>query len=457
MRLLFFFILAVVFFTPIEIGKSVDPTRAVVQSSLVWLLMGLTAEIPSTYLVHRILSRPDKREEWARLLWILRRLHLGVAVAMYFTTLFFFGWPAVVRDTWHLSATLVLDELIILLPFILGLLVSWSSFYRVEKALHATSEWANWLPMPSSREFIKAKARYHLAMLLEPLFVFAAIQGALQGYDAGWNWATLILFGLLSMMAIAWLLPWIWTKAWDTHSLPAGPRRALLEKISSRLGIRLTDLLIWNTQGQHASALLAGYLPRPRFVIFSDLLYDQLNDQELCAVFTHELAHIKHRHLWILLVYLLLSLMIWTLASWLVSTQISASSIWDQVLFQLALLGVVLLYVRMTLCDLSRKLEREADLMACLAWHDQSAEYGLSVFAAALHKVAQLNGESPDHVGWMHGSVAERTEALKQMLDSPWKQEAFSRQMLWLKTGLVAGLVSFSLWIAYAWYHPWKS
>lgn len=456
MRLVFFFVLAVVFFAPLGMGKSVDPTRAVIQSSLVWLLMGLTAEIPSSYLVHRILTRPDKREEWARLLRILRRLHIGIAVGMYFTTLFLFGWPSVVRNTWHLSHTLFLDELVILLPFVLGLLVSWSSFYRVERALHTTSEWANWLPMQSVGEFIKAKARHHLAMLLEPLFVFAAIQGALQGYDAGWNWATLILFGLLSLMAIAWLLPWIWTKAWDTHPMPPGHRRDMLMKISAKLGIKLTDILIWNTQGQHASALLAGYLPRPRFVIFSDLLYEQLDDNELCAVFTHELAHIKYRHLWILLVYLLLSLLIWTLASWLVSTQIITSSIWDQMLFQLALLGVVLLYVRFTLCDLSRKLEREADLMACLAWHNQTADFGLSVFAGALHKVAQLNGESPDHVGWMHGSVTERTECLKQMIETPADQEQFSRQMLWLKTGLVAALVSFTLWIAYAWYAPWK-
>lgn len=456
MRLVFFFVLAVVFFAPLGTGKPVDPTRAVIQSSLVWLLMGLTAEIPSSYLVHRILTRPDKREEWARLLRILRRLHIVFAVGMYFTTVFLFGWPSVVRNTWHLSHTLFLDELVILLPFVLGLLVSWSSFYRVERALHQTSEWSQWLPMQSAGEFIKAKARYHLAMLLEPLFVFAAIQGALQGYDAGWNWATLVLFGLVSLIAIAWFLPWIWTKAWDTEPMCAGPRRDMLEKICSKLNIRLTNILVWNTQGQQAMALLAGYLPRPRFVIFSDLLLDQLSDDELCAVFTHELAHIRYRHLWILLVYLLLSLLIWTLASWLVSTQITTSSIWDQVLFQSALLGVVLLYVRFTLCDLSRKLEREADLMACLAWHDQSHDFGLSVYANALHRVALLNGESPDHVGWLHGSVTERTENMKLMIESPAEQANFSRHMLWLKTGLVAALVSLTVWIAYAWYAPWK-
>ncbi len=319
MRLIFFLILAIVFFAPLGESSPVDVTRAVILTSFVLLLMGLTAELPSSYLVHRIWREPQRRYEWAKLLRHLRRLHLGVAIGMYFTTLLFCGWPTVVRQNWHLAQTLFLDEVFILLPFVLGLIFSWSSFYRVERALHLTSDWAALEPMPSLGEFLKTIARYHLGLLLEPLLVFAAIQGAIQGYDSGWAWYVVLGFGLLSLLAIAWFLPWVWVRAWDTHSLPAGPRRELLQKICGRMGYQLTDLLVWNTQGQQAAAMILGYLPRPRFVIFSDLLLDQLSDDELAAVLAHELGHLRYRHLWVMLVYTLLSLLFWTVACWKLS------------------------------------------------------------------------------------------------------------------------------------------
>ncbi|HQR09166.1 MAG TPA: M48 family metalloprotease [Gemmatales bacterium] len=451
MRLIFFLILAIVFFAPLGETGPVDVTRAVVLTSFVLLLMGLTAELPSTYLVHCIYQRPDRRYEWAKLLRHLRRLHLGVAIGMYFTTLLFCGWPTVVRRHWHLAQTLFLDEVFILLPFVLGLIFSWSSFYRVERALHQTGDGATLEPMPTLGEFLKSIARFHLGLLLEPLLVFAAIQGAMQGYDAGWPWWGVLLFGVASLLAIAWFLPWVWIRAWDTHPIPHGPRRDLLLNLCDRLGYRLTNLLVWNTSNQQAMAMILGYLPRPRFVIFSDLLLDQLSDDEVCTILAHELGHLRYRHLWVLLVYTLLSLLFWTLACWMLTQAVRSASFTDQILLQLALFSSMILYVRLTLCEVSRLLEREADLMACTIWHDRSPSFGLSVYAGALHHVAQLNGESPDHVDWMHGSVTNRLEFLQNVIDDPLAQEQFLRRMLWLKTGLVAALLSLSLWVWYMW------
>ncbi|HQR43315.1 MAG TPA: M48 family metallopeptidase [Gemmatales bacterium] len=451
MRLVFFLLLAIVFFAPLDTSEAVDPTRTIILTSLVLLLMGLTAEIPSSYLVHCIYRHPAERYRWARLLQLLRRLHLGIACGMFLSTILICHWPAVVRQFWHLDRALFVDEVVILLPFILGLVSSWSSFYRVERALHCTGEWAVLEPMPSLREFLKNLSRYHLAMMLEPLCVFAAIQSVMQGYDAGWNWWLIIGYGIVCLLAIAWFLPWVWTKAWDTEPLPAGPRRDLLRRLCERLQIPLTNLLLWNTQHHQAAALLVGYLPQPRFVILSDLLVDQLTDEELSSVLAHELGHVRYHHLPVMLVFLLFSLILWTLASWLVQMQLSSSSFLDQLLLQTAMLCAMMLYVRFTLGDLSRRLEREADLMACLAWHDKSPSYGLAVFASTLHKVAQLNGESPDHHSWLHGSITSRLEALELLVNDPVLEHRFSNQMLWLKTGLVAALTSLSIWIVYVW------
>lgn len=451
MRLIFFLILAFVFFAPLQEASRVDASRAIILTSFVLLLMGLTAELPSSYLVHRIWQEPARRYEWARLLRHLRRLHLGIAIGMYFSTLLFCGWPTVVRRYWHLEQTLFLDEVFILLPFVLGLLFSWSSFYRVERALHRTSEWGILEPMPSLSDFLKTRSRYHLGLLLEPLLVFAAIQGAMQGYDAGWSWWQVLGFGISSLLALAWFLPWVWTKAWETHPLEDGPRRDYLLSVCDRVALPLTNLLVWHSASQHAMAILLGYLPRPRFVIFSDLLLEQLNDEELAAILSHELGHIHFRHLWVMMVYTLLSLLFWTTACWVLAQAVLCLSLSDQILLQLALIFSMVLYVRLTLCEVSRLLEREADLMACTAWHDNHPIYGLAIYAGALHRVAQLNGESPDHVGWLHGSVTERLEFLQRMIDDPHAEHQFLRRMLWLKTGLIAALLSLSIWVWSMW------
>jgi Zn-dependent protease with chaperone function len=451
MRLTFFFVLALVFFAPLTHPQPVDAIRSIVLTSFVLLLMGLTAELPSTYLVHRIWREPQARFEVARLFRRLRRLHLFCAVGMYLSTLIFCGWPTVVRVNWHLDQTVACAEVLILFPFVLGLISSWSSFYRVERALHQTSEWAALEPFPSVSAFVTQQARYHLALLLEPLLVFIAIQGGWHGYAAGWHWAWLVLCGLGCILVITAVLPWLWSKLWSTAPIPSGPQREHLVDTGQRIGVTCTNYLLWNSEGRQALALIIGYLPWARYLVFSDLLLEQLSDEELEAIQAHELAHVRKHHLSTLLLYTLVSLLFWSWLGTLVIKHATDLTIWTQIGLQLPLILTIILYVRLTLGWLSRLLEREADLMGCLAWHDQSPQLGLSVFAGALYRVAQLNGESPDRTSWLHGSVSERTRALELLLDDPFAFRQFRRRMILLKTALLAGVITLGLWTIWLW------
>lgn len=452
MRLIFFIILALVFFAPLTSGHPVDANRAVILTSLVLLLMGLTAELPSSYLVHRILRHPDRRYEWARLFRRLRHLHLACAIGMYFTTLIFFDWPSVVRINWHLDRGVILDEILILFPFVLGLFASWASFYRVERALHLTSDWSALEPLENQTQFLWTKARYHLALLLEPLLVFAVIQGGIRAFDAGWSWPALVGYGLAGLLTIAIVLPWAWTKLWGTYSLPSGTVRSQLMEAADRVGVRCTDFLMWPTHGNHAVAMIVGYLPWPRYVIFSDVLLDNLSNEELEAILAHELGHIHRHHLVTLLLYTLVSVLLWSSLGFLCAKWAGELASWDRLFLQMMLMVGIGLYVRITLGWLSRLLEREADLMGCIAWHDRSSAHGLAVFAGALHRVAQLNGEAPERRSWLHGSVIERTGILQCLLEDDYALNRFQHRMILLKTGLVAGVLTLGVWAFWMWY-----
>jgi Zn-dependent protease with chaperone function len=295
------------------------------------------------------------------------------------------------------------------------------------------------------------QSRYHLALLLEPLLVFMAIQGGWHGYVLGWHWPWLVLYGLACTLVITAVLPWLWTKLWSTVPIPNGRQRDHLMETGQRIGVGCTNYLLWRSEGRQALALIIGYLPWARYLIFSDLLLEQLGDEELEAIQAHELAHVRKHHLSTLLLYTLLSLLFWSWLGALVIAHGSALTFWDQLGLQLLLVFAILLYVRLTLGWLSRLLEREADLMGCLAWHDQSPVHGLSVFAGALHRVAQLNGESPEHASWLHGSVTERTRALERLLEDPLVFRQFQRRMILLKTALLAGVITLGLWTIWVW------
>jgi STE24 endopeptidase len=452
MRLIFFAVLALVFFAPLGSGQPVSAIRSIVLTSFVLLLMGVTAEIPSSYLVHRIWREPEARFELARLFRRLRRLHLACAVGMYFSTLIFFDWPTLVRVNWGMERTVVLDEVLILFPFVLGLLASWSSFYRVERAFHLTSDWGALEPFPSGYAFVSQQARQYLALLLEPFLVFTAVQGGLQASAAGWPWIWLILYGLACLLFIVLLLPWLWIKAWPTATLPSGSRRDLLISASQKVGVTCTNYLLLFTNGTQALAMLVGYLPWPRFLIFSDVLLENLPDEELEAILAHELGHVRCHHLVTQLLYVSLSVLFWTWLGMLVIRYAGALTFWDQLGFQFLLMFALGFYLRVTLGALSRRLEREADLMGCLAWHQNAASYGLSIFAGALHRVAQLNGQSPDQPSWLHGSVGERTRALQELLLDPFALTRFRRRMMLIKTGLVAGVLTLGIWTMWYWY-----
>src|SRR5206468_1109239 len=61
--------------------------------------------------------------------------------------------------------------------------------------------------------------------------------------------------------------------------------------------LKFRDILIWRTHHRIANALVMGIVPRFRYVLLSDLLLAEMEDEQIEAVFAHELGHVVHRHL----------------------------------------------------------------------------------------------------------------------------------------------------------------
>src|SRR6201999_2949396 len=89
----------------------------------------------------------------------------------------------------------------------------------------------------------------------------------------------------------------ILTRILKTESLPSSALRLRLEEMSRRHGLRYRDILLWHTQGSIGNAAVMGVLPRLRYVLMTDLLLETMPDEQIEAVFAHELGHIVYRHL----------------------------------------------------------------------------------------------------------------------------------------------------------------
>src|SRR5262249_14234850 len=116
---------------------------------------------------------------------------------------------------------------------------------------------------------------------------------------------------LLALLGLAFLfIPWLLRLVLGLTPLPDGPLRRRLLATAERLGFRFTDILVWHTRGTVAHAMVTRLVPFLRYVVLPDRLIDELSEQEVEAVFGHEVGHVKHHHMLFYLGFLLTSLMV---------------------------------------------------------------------------------------------------------------------------------------------------
>ncbi|MEY2786512.1 MAG: hypothetical protein RL277_2724 [Planctomycetota bacterium] len=239
-------------------------------------------------------------------------------------------------------------------------------------------------------------------------------------------------YGAALVIGFAALLPWLLTQAWDTRAIPSGPLRDIFDTVAKHADFRARAVYAWNTEGSMANAAIVGLGSRLRVVLFSDALLNQLNGQELAAVYAHEIAHAKRGHV------LLFGL--WALAAFLggdlLGQHFFADDPWLQSGCVLGGLGLWFLFFGW----LSRRCELEADLfsMRLIGTHEP--------IISALERVG---GRLRDVAGWRHFSIAQRVAFLESVNADPEVGERLERTLRrFFATGLLLALLTGGLFLA---------
>jgi STE24 endopeptidase len=381
----------------------------------------LVAALGSLGIVRRLSREPamspaDCQRIWAR----VERAFIGLWLIMVVVTMFVLKWPRLVRSDWLLDAWPLVDDLLILAPIVVPLLLLWTITHRLQCAAGVAT--------PRLPSFLWLNARHHLGLVLVPVLVVLAFQESVL-----WVWPAAEASGWLGWLhvplvaAMLALAPVALAGIWRTSPLAPGELRERLAVLFQRERIAVRQTLVWHTHGSIANAAIAGLVPGLRYVFLSDALLARLSPDEVLAVVRHELGHIAGRHLlWRMLVFAL------PVAAWLVL----ADGAWPPSLPAAMIAPVALvLYAVLVVGTYSRWLEHEADLAACMTRSGQIERAAAECFARALVKVI---GRAPTSrwTHWLHPPIGERLALLALAIADPAAAMRFRRRMSRIAWGI---------------------
>ncbi len=391
------------------------------------------------------------------------------SLAIFAWTVLDLNWPAAILGRLGIGDTILLDELVIIAPFLLMQAVTWLATYPASRALHLGGR------RTSLRDHVSSRLRQCVGMMLPLLVIYALVHDLMDRWMPGLESNPIGQLGLLAFLGSTMLLlaPLFLRLSWKTRRLEAGPLRRRLEHVSQRFGFKCSDILVWETGSSLVNAGVTGALPWFRYVILTDGLIERLAPREIEAVFGHELGHIKHRHLSYFGFFFvgsvaLLSLMeaglhagfatrVWS-GLWSFSSDVGTFVEWG------VLAVLLILYIFVVFGYLSRRFERQADLFGCQVVSCDRTDcpphadldapdspstvpttvcpVGIEIFSKALREVALSNGLSPRAPSWRHGSIAHRLGFLERVANRPETLPEFQKNVwrLRLVLGLLLGL-----------------
>jgi STE24 endopeptidase len=463
------------------------PTIGVVEGAIsTWVAMSaiVAATACLVWFARRKLEAdPGKREFLFSRYSAWRFYNVLGTVVVFGLSLHLLGWGWVIQKKFAAAITTHDDlpalvpgaEILVFAPLLFALVLSWTIFYDLEKALHGSALsrsgsgfWKRW-------SYVAFHLRHNLGLACAPLLVLIFVKD-LPPYLPTWLDDFPVIAGALvfaGALALFLGMPWIVRLVLGLKSLPASPLRARLDACAGRLRFRSSDILVWNTRGAMANAMVVGIIPWIRYVVFTDRLLMDMTPDEVESVFGHEVGHVKHRHMLYYLAFLVGSLAILTQIWERLDLQSLVSLSIRRDFLDVPLFTSIGAYIFLVFGFLSRRCERQADVYGCRAvsctrtdclYHDQAAlapgapglcPTGIRTFIGALEKVAILNGINRDRPGWLqswqHSTIARRVEFLQKVIAEPQTEARFQRTVAIWKWSSVVVLGLLLLFVAHNW------
>ena len=446
---------------------------------LTWQLIALVVAgvwVVSVRTAFGLLRTPRQREALLSRYSRFRTYHTFLLIGAFAASLYGLGWGWAVQQ-WCGSGNAMLPgaELLILAPFLVGLVLSWAAFYDAERAIYETAALDSSEPFQARGTYVLFHIRQNLALLCAPLVLLLFLKGVGRAFPETRTgvWQLVLTFsGAVLAGGVIIGMPWLLRLALGLVPMPPCPLRERLESTARRLHFRCSNILVWKTHNGMANAMVAGVVPWVRYVILTDRLMSELTPEEVEAVFGHEIGHAKHHHMLYYLGFLIVSVFLVATLCVVIADCLGpyvpilrSENKTDTTLTILPLVMMLGAYIFVVFGFLSRRCERQTDVFGCRAvscththcgGHDEATELaeqgrglcstGIRTFIEALEKVARLNGISRDKPGWLsswqHSTIARRVGFLQDVLADRTLERRFQRRVGLVKWALLLGLLA---------------
>jgi Zn-dependent protease with chaperone function len=229
------------------------------------------------------------------------------------------------------------------------------------------------------------------------------------GYFAGF----LLIFSLFA--------PALITRMWNCKPLENPEIRGPLEAYCRSQGVKFKDIMSWNAlNGTLVTAGVIGLVYPFRYLLITPELMNVLDKNDLLGVVSHEVGHVKKKHLLYYLMFFMgffflsIGLMGWlnALLVFFLSRDSVNNGLYNYISLFLFFLFLVI-YFRLIFGYFMRNFERQADTYCFASGVDPN--YLVSSFM----KLGVHTGDDGKKRNWHHYSITRRIDFLRRCMDDP--------------------------------------
>lgn len=383
---------------------------------------------------------------WHFAVWLLSSIAIVVVIQ----------WQLTVRSSWNLDRFPAIDEMLILAPSLVSLILSWFILFETQSTSIEDLEVGS-----ARQEYVALRCRVYLMMVLIPILLMILVK------DFWYLIERLPLYVLLAatfscLIGLLAIMPILVGKLWASRSVSPDEGRQRMLQISNNHHMQIKDILVWDTGQSMVNALVTGVFPRYRVLMVSDLLLSSFPAEEVDSILRHEAGHLRLSHLPVRLAFILLpalamvSMDLDSNQTFLSSTESLVAQIGLPIAPALIPPGLFVVYLLVVTAWLSRMMEYEADLYAAglLPQNDHENDNIVAnstrSMTRALCRFGEGSAKQMNESTLTHPSLQNRLDLVKKCSSNPSLAAAFQRRFR-LQQVALAGLILILTSLMFIW------
>jgi len=285
----------------------------------------------------------------------------------------------------------------------------------------------------SAKDNIMSNIRFNLAIII-PWVVIIVLSDIISflhiSFFQNMNYGVFGELGIMIFYLFIFLIitPFLITKLWESDSLEDDDIKTMILDYCLSQTVKFKGLLSWNAlnKGMITAAVIGVVYPF-RYLLLTPKLMGLLNKDEILAVVSHEVGHIKKKHIFLYIMFFIMAIPTLSLfALYLVRMfQVTEpfrtlfillyepNGIFVSVLKDLITIFLLIVYFRFFFGYLMRNFERQADIY-CF-------ESGINPnhLITSFEKLNTVINEPDDSKNWHHFSIYERVQFLNKCIKEP--------------------------------------